>query len=107
MMDEMMPRIAQADTPSTDPPHELMAVIEDLQARLTKLEARDTRGLLGKLFGKGTMVALLLAVFLISGTAWAGVFGHGSVACGSWTAEKEAEGYTRVIFLAWVAGRCR
>ena len=56
MVDEMMPRIAQADAPSTDPPHELMAVIEDLQARLTKLEARDTRGLLGKLSGKSTVV---------------------------------------------------
>ncbi len=70
MMDNMTPREAQADVPSTDPPHELLAAIADLQARLTKLEARDTRGLLGKQLGKNTAVALLLAVFLISGMGY-------------------------------------
>ncbi len=55
-------------------------------------ESRDPRGLLGKLFGKGSVAALLLAVFLISGTAWATeytVFGIVGESCGSWTVQKE------------------
>ncbi len=75
-------------------------------------ESRDPRGLLGQLFGKGTVVALLLAVFLISGTAWAAhlqpddyiIFGYGSKSCGSWTAAKKALGSNQVVFHAWVGG---
>ena len=107
MMDNMTPREARVDVPPTDPPHEFMAVIEDLQARLTKLEARDTRGLLGRLFGKGTVAALLLAVFLISGTAWAYTgFGFGTKACENWVAAKE-EHYAvarRARFHGWTSG---
>ena len=72
-------------------------------------ESRDTRGLLGKLFGKGT-VALLLAVFLINGTAWAySVHGPGGVSCGEWTAEKEnnasgQEFHYRQLFQSWLLG---
>ena len=71
-------------------------------------ESRDTRGLLGKLFGKGSAAALLLAVFLISGTA-AGfqyyAFGSGLDSCGSWTAAKEAESYKKqAIFRSWIEG---
>ena len=55
-------------------------------------ESRDTRGLLGKLFGKGSVAALLLAVFLISGTAWAQykvtVFGAVRERCVRWTQVK-------------------
>ena len=43
-----------ADVPAVDPPPELMDVIKDVQDRLTKLESRDTRGLLGRLFGRGS-----------------------------------------------------
>ena len=106
-MDNVTTRIAQSDAPPTDPPHELTAVIEDLQARLTKLEARDTRGLLGKLFGKGTMVALLLAVFLISGTAWAGTyvaFGGGQTSCGLWTTAEEESNINRPQYKQWLWG---
>ncbi len=46
-----------ADVPAVDPPPELMDVIKDVQDRLTKLESRDTRGLLGRLFGKGSAAA--------------------------------------------------
>jgi len=81
--------------------------MKDMQARLTKLETRDTRGLLGKLFGRGTVAALLLAVFLIGGTAWAQqytVFGYGTQSCGRWTAEKEKDAVDRDIFHSWVTG---
>ena len=101
MMDNMTPREAQADVPSTDPPHELLAAIEDLQARLTKLESRDTRGLLGKLFGRGTAAALLIAVLLISGTASARVFHVGKTSCAAWTG---ATDWRRLAFHSWVAG---
>ena len=70
-------------------------------------ESRDTRGLLGKLFGKGSVVALLLAVFLISGPAWAvelNVFGLGSESCGKWTAEKENDTDLQVVFKGWLNG---
>ena len=72
-------------------------------------ESRGTRGLFGKLFGKGTVAALLIAVLLISGTAWAQqytVSGVGAESCGSWTAAKEA-GYNnmdRTIFWEWANG---
>ena len=68
---------------------------------------RDTRGLLGKLFGKGTVAALLLAVFLISGTAWAveyTIFGPGAGSCGTWTAAKEEDTYARRVFRSWALG---
>jgi len=58
-----------ADGTNVPAPTDLMDVMKDVQARLTILESRDTRGLLGKLFGKGSAAALLLAVLLISGTA--------------------------------------
>ena len=96
----------QADVTAVDSPHELVAVIEDLQARLTKLESRDTRGLLGKLFGKGTVAALLIAVLLISGTAWAQytAFGGGRESCGRWTEQKNAARGARVQFEQWLGG---
>ncbi len=84
----------------------LLDDMKDMKARLTKLESRDTRGLLSKLFGKGT-VALLLAVFLIGGTAQAfeyQIFGLGTQSCGSWTAAKEEDGWMRIAYHAWVAG---
>jgi len=126
---------ADANRVSADVPAvataELIGVIHDVQARLTILETRDTRGLLGKLFGKGsdrerqaqrqaqdlgklfgkgTVAAVLLAVFLISGTAWAlqpgeyKIRGSGSQSCGSWTAAKEKGNWDRVVFLSWVGG---
>jgi len=84
--------------------------LEDVQARVTKLEARDTRGLLGKLFGKSTMAALVLAVFLISGTAWAQterrvlVLAPGQQSCGAWLAAKEEGTLKRQIFQVWANG---
>ena len=72
MMDNVTPRIAQADAPPTDPPHELMAVIVDLQARLTKLEARDTRGLLGKLSQPETCIFVTCTPHIrdLAGRGW-------------------------------------
>ncbi len=69
-------------------------------------ESRDPRGLLGKLFGKGTVVALLLSVLLIgSGTAREySVFGTATKTCGSWTEAKEANLGKRVIFHEWING---
>ena len=50
------------------------------------------------------VVALLLAVFLISGTAWAyTAFGSGTTTCGSWTEAKE-EPMKRVAFHEWING---
>ncbi len=69
-------------------------------------ESRDTRGLLGKLFGKGSAAALLLAVFLISGTAWAvdyKVFGIGTQSCGGWTAAKKMKSYP-FDYQTWITG---
>ena len=109
MMDEMMPRITQADAPSTDPPHELMAVIVDLQARVTKLEARDTSGLLGKLFGKSTVAALLLAM-LISGPVWAQqptpyyIYGAGLKSCGHWLEMEKEDEWPRTVLKQWLHG---
>jgi len=87
----------------------LLDDMKDMKARLTKLESRDTRGLLGKLFGKGSAAAVLLAVFLIGGSAWAvkvnyKSFGYGSESCGGWTAAKEEDGWEREVSNAWVAG---
>jgi len=99
-----------ADVPAVVTPAEFMGVIQDVQDRLTKLETRDTRGLLGKLFGKGSVAALILAVLLIGGTAWAlqpggyKVFGHGSQSCGSWTAAKEEKEYKQITFRSWANG---
>ena len=84
-----------------------------------KLESRDTRGLLGKLFGKGSVAALLLSFLLIGGTAWAaskyttfGIVGQG---CGSWTVQQDnaaGRGSTpeyqvapaRLQFQSWLGG---
>lgn len=76
--------------------------------------ARDTQGLLGKLFGKGSAAALLLAVFLIGGTAWAAtytVFGAVDVSCGRWTEQKTAvpppglsTSVGRLQFQEWLGG---
>ena len=95
-----------ADGANVPAPADLMDVMKDVQARLTKLETRDTRGLLGKLFGKGSAAALLLAVLLISGTAWAQytAFGAGRESCGRWTAEQYATRGERDQFLDWLGG---
>ena len=97
-----------ADVPAVVTPAALMGVIQDVQDRLTKLETRDTRGLLGKLFGKGSVAALILAVFLIGGTAWAveyTIFGVGNQSCGGWTAVKEKGPFAnQVTFHGWVNG---
>ena len=95
-----------ADGANVPAPADLMDVMKDVQARLTKLESRDTRGLLGKLFGKSTVATLLLAVFLISGTAWGAAtnFGLGLKSCGLWTAVKEESPDMRGELTTWVAG---
>ncbi len=59
---------------------------------------------------KTFMVALLIAVFLISGgTAWAvgfGAvgFGSGNISCGQWTESKEADGSLHKTRKQWVLG---
>lgn len=51
------------------------------------------------------MAALLLAVLLISGTAWAySGFGVGNESCGRWTEDKKADGPGRWQKKQWVAG---
>ena len=93
------------DVPAVYPPADLMGVTKDVQARPTILETSNTRGLLGKLFGKGTVAALLLSVLLISGTAWAaGGFGSGNISCGQWTESKEADGPLHNTREQWVLG---
>ncbi len=67
------------------------------------------RSLLRKLFGKGTVAALLLSVLLISsGTAWAQYtpFGVGLASCAIWT-EKKNEGPAEGLedMLSRLAGR--
>jgi hypothetical protein len=73
-------------------------------------------GLLGRMFRKGSVAAVLLAVFLISGTAWAlqpgeyAVFSVTGKSCGHWTAAKEE--FSRetpdlrwaIAYSAWVGG---
>ena len=97
----------KASLPDVDLPPEFMDAIQDMQDRLTVLESRDSRGLLGKLFGRGSLAALLLAAFLISGTAWAYTgFGSGIKTCESWVAAKE-EHYAvarRARFHGWTSG---
>ena len=65
---------------------------------------RDTQGLLGKLFGKGSAAAVLLAVFLIGGTAWAQYtnFGAGIESCAEWTWQKNV--MPRLQFKEWLGG---
>jgi len=81
-----------ADVPAVDPPPDFVALVQDMQSRLTKLESRNTRGLLGRLFGKGSVATVVLVVFLISGIAWAEyrAFGGGRASCGEWTEDKNA-----------------
>ncbi len=82
---------------------------------------RDIQGLLGKLFGKGSVAAVLLAVFLTSGTAWAfhtidtppprgfavdpsgnyANFGFGIKSCGVWV---EAAAMEQQVFNSWING---
>ena len=103
-----------ADVPA---PADLLDVMKNVQDRLTKLESRNTRGLLSKLFGKGSVAAVLLAVFLIGGTAWARehtyavtVFGVDGVSCGNWTEQKTARptpgrsSIKRLQFEQWLGG---
>ena len=45
-----------ADVSAVNLPSDLVGVMKDVQDRLTELEARDTRGLLGMLFNKGSWV---------------------------------------------------
>ena len=79
---------------------------------MTKLESRYPRGLLGKPFGKGFVAGLLLAVFLIGGTAWAqtyNTFGFGLQSCGSWTAAAKKEpgvgiDVMRFAYTGWISG---
>jgi len=98
-----------ADSTNVPAPADLVNVMKDVQARLTILETRDTRGLLGKLFGKSTMAALVIAVLLIGGTAWANKdtyrsFGAGTESCGRWTMVKEARSQANVVFKQWING---
>jgi hypothetical protein len=96
-----------ASLPAVDLPPEFMDAIRDMQDRLTVLESRDPRSMLGKLFGRGSVTALLLAAFLISGTAWAYTgFGAGIKTCENWVAAKE-DHYAvakRARFHGWTSG---
>lgn len=58
------------------------------------------------IFRKGSVAAVLLAVFLISGTAWAQytAFGGGRESCGRWTEQKTAARNARVQFEQWLGG---
>ncbi len=69
--------------------------------------------LLGKLFGKGSVAALLLAVFLIGGTAWAQYTAFGVVreSCVRWTQVKnvappagQQSTTARLQFESWLGG---
>jgi len=96
-----------ADVPAVAMPAEIMGAIQQVQDRLTKLESRNTRGLLGRLFGKGSMAAVLLAVFLISGPVWAAkyqVFGFGLESCGAWLSAKETNSLDKTFYHAWIGG---
>ncbi len=85
---------------------DLLALVRDMQDRLTKLESRDKQGLLGKLFGRGSAAAVLLAVFLISGTAWAeySVRGLGIDSCARWTNSMKHDFAKFEHMLSWVNG---
>ncbi len=93
--------------PAVDLPPEWQDAIADMQDRLAMLERRDASGRLGKLIGMGSVAALLLAAFLIGGTAWAYTgFGSGIKSCESWVAAKE-EHYAvakRARFHGWTSG---
>ena len=97
----------QAGLPTVDLPPEWMAAFTEMQDRLAILERRDACGRFGKLFGAGSVVALLLAAFLISGTAWAYTgFGSGIKSCENWVTAKE-EHYAvakRARFHGWTSG---
>ena len=70
-------------------------------------ESRHTRGRLGKLFGKGSVAALLLPVFLIGGTAWADMytaFGVGKISCGRWLDAQKTDREGRWQTEQWVSG---
>jgi hypothetical protein len=99
--------IPRADLSTDDLPPEWIDAIANMQDRLAFLESRNVRGRLGKWFGMGSVAALLLAVFLIGGTAWAYTgFGSGIKSCESWVAAKE-EHYAvakRARFHGWTSG---
>jgi hypothetical protein len=96
----------RADSPDADLPPETVALIKGLRARLTELEARENRSLPRKLFGKGSVVAGLLAIFLISGSAWAYTgFGSGIKDCSRWViAKKFGSVDRRARFHEWTNG---
>ncbi len=51
------------------------------------------------------VIALLLSVLLISGTAWATFgFGSGNISCGQWIESKEADGPLHKTREQWVLG---
>ena len=97
----------KASLPAVDLPPEIVDAIQDMQDRLTVLESRDARSMLGRFFGRGSVTALLLAAFLVSGTAWAYTgFGAGIKTCESWVDAKE-EYYAvakRARFHGWTSG---
>ena len=97
----------QAGLPAVDLPPEWMAAFTEMQDRLANLERREAHNRLGKLFGTGSVAALLFAAFLISGTAWAYTgFGFGIKTCESWVAAKEDHyaAAKRARFHGWTSG---
>ncbi len=63
---------------------------------------RKPNSLLSRAFGRPAVTGVLLAVIMISGTAWAlqpgeyKVFGFGGASCGSWLAAKEEGQFSRM-----------
>ena len=67
---------------------------------------RKPNSLLSRAFGRPAVTGVLLAVFLISGTAWAGeyrIFGAGEKSCGSWIAAEE-NSWKQIVLHEWLNG---
>ena len=75
----------------------------DLNVRLIDLEVRPS---FRRLFGKGTVAALVIAVLLIGGgTAWGyQAFGVGLESCGAWTTAKEEKSSKQPNYYNWIGG---
>jgi len=84
----------------------LLGIIESTTRQLEGMRAKP--GFFRRVFGgKASAAALVIAVLLIGGTAWAAQYtirGAGTKSCGSWTAAKEKDGWARVSYHAWVQG---
>jgi len=84
----------------------LISIVESQTRQLEDFRGRP--GFFRRVFGGSSAAALMIAVLLIGGTAWAQyeykTFGLGIQSCGAWTAAKEEDSAARSRFHNWTNG---